>query len=203
MITLPSELATTLGAPPLCGGTEPDNGISPGSADLLIGIARKVNEMGNCLPLCRNRVDSGSGFWTAEACLRVLKLRNPGSALQSGAVAPRHYRRIADDDPIEDPLNPGNPNPDREVKITFKQPKPGKFAIQNYQVYEFYQGLWTNRTFIDPDPNHEYMEWDLKQHMPEERAYEVKLKTMDVNNTESEDGPEVRIIIDASSPEVD
>ncbi len=57
-------------------------GSRPGSADLLIGIDRKVNGMGNCLPSRRNWLDRGSGFWTAEACLRELTARNQGSAVQ-------------------------------------------------------------------------------------------------------------------------
>ncbi len=117
-------------------------------------------------------------------------------------VGYHYYRRIADDDPIEDPLNPGNPNPDREVKITFKQPKPGKFAIQNYQVSAFLNNTWVNQINIDPDPNHPYVEGELKDFMENERTFQIRVRTRDVNQRESnaDQSPQMSIIIDASNP---
>lgn len=120
-------------------------------------------------------------------------------------VGYHYFRRIADDDPIEDPLNPGNPNPDREVKITFKQPKPGKFAMQQFNVYENTPEGWTQRTSILPDPNHPYVEGEVKYFMESERTFQIQVRTQDVNQQESnaDQSPQMSIIIDASNPTVE
>ncbi len=96
------------------GGGRRPGGFSAGSAERQLGIDAERRRMENSLSSCRNRWDSGSGFWTAEAGLRAVNLRNPGSALQSGAIAPRNYRRVADDDP---PVTAG-----RRIEVSFRQP---------------------------------------------------------------------------------
>ena len=50
----------------------------------------------------------------------------------------------------------------REVKISFRQPNPGKFAIQNYRVYKYFHGAWVPRTEVDPDPNQKNVKGALR-----------------------------------------
>lgn len=142
-------------------------------------------------------VDAGSddayGYDSTSTNPKVIDMNQPD-------IGYKYYRRVADDDPIEDPSNPGQPNPDRQVIISFKQPKLDQLTVQQFNVYEDTPEGWVQRTTIDPDPYHEYVEWDIKSFLNSEATYGVQLRTQDIIGEESDDNPEIMVIIDESKP---
>ena len=78
-------------------------------------------------------IDAGSddawGYDTTSTNPKVIDLGQPD-------IGYHYYRRVADDDPIMNPANPQEGNPDRDISISFRQPpilKDG-LPIEYYRV---------------------------------------------------------------------
>jgi hypothetical protein len=94
-------------------------------------------------------IDAGSddawGYDTTSTHPKVIDMGQPD-------IGYHYYRRVADDDPIMNPANPQEGNPDRDISISFRQPpilKDG-LAISYYRVGDAaYDPLHTSYPIAD------------------------------------------------------
>ncbi len=135
-------------------------------------------------PAVNRGTDDAYGYDSTSTQATVIDMGQPD-------IGYHYYRRIADDDPTDDP--------NREVIITFKQPEPGPGGIQEYNLYEWSEELsdWVElQPSIPKDKNGDFVDHEIKDHLPSTDNYRLKVETEPINGNVGQSGPEINVLID-------